>query len=92
MGRPVGEKIASGSGDFGSLAATATRSHTMSMSGIAPESAVGAGGHSMGTSSLSYCNTMFLDVMHSDGLLVSAKGLGIEHVILNLIQVLIHAY
>ena len=88
---PVGEKIASGSGDSGSLA-TATRSHAMSMSGMAPESAVGAGGHSMGTSSLSYCNTMFLDVMHSDGLLVSAKGLGIEHVILNLIQVLIHAY
>ena len=79
-----------GPGDSGSLA-----SAIMSMSGMAPESTVGAGGHSMGTSSLSYCNTMFLDVMHSDGLLVSAKGLGIEHVILNLIQVLIpliHAY
>ena len=36
---------------------------------------------------LSYCNTMFLDVLHSDGLVVSAKGLGVEHVIFNLIQV-----
>ena len=36
---------------------------------------------------LSYCNTMFLDVLHSDGLVVTAKGLGVEHVIFNLIQV-----
>ena len=59
----------------------------MSTGGTAPLSVVAAGGHSLGTSELSYCNTMFLDVMHSDGLLVSAKGLGIEQVILNLIQV-----
>ena len=36
---------------------------------------------------LSYCNTMFLDLLHEDGLLVSAKGLGIEEVIYNMIKV-----
>ena len=36
---------------------------------------------------LSYCNTMFLDLLHEDGLLVTAKGLGIEEVIYNMIKV-----
>ena len=36
---------------------------------------------------LSYSNTMFLDLLHEDGLLVTAKGLGVEEVIFNLIKV-----
>ena len=36
---------------------------------------------------LSYCNTMFLDLLHEDGLLVTAKGLGVEEVIYNMIKV-----
>ena len=36
---------------------------------------------------LSYSNTMFLDLLHEDGLLVTAKGLGIEEVMFNLIKV-----
>lgn len=36
---------------------------------------------------LDYENQMFLDILHEDGLLISAKGLGIETVFLNLIKV-----
>ena len=36
---------------------------------------------------LSYENQMFLDVLHEDGLLVAARGLGLEHVLYSLIKV-----
>lgn len=36
---------------------------------------------------LEYENQMFLDILHEDGLLVSAKGLGVESVFLNLLKV-----
>ena len=35
---------------------------------------------------LSYENQMFLDVLHEDGLLVAARGLGLEHVLYSLIK------
>ncbi|XP_025200940.1 DNA repair endonuclease XPF [Melanaphis sacchari] len=36
---------------------------------------------------LAYENQMFLDVLHEDGLVICAKGLGLETVILNIIKV-----
>ena len=36
---------------------------------------------------LPYENQMFLDVLHEDGLLVAARGLGLEHVLYSLIKV-----
>ncbi len=36
---------------------------------------------------LAYENQMFLDVLHEDGLVVAAKGLGLEQVIFSLIKV-----
>jgi DNA excision repair protein ERCC-4 len=36
---------------------------------------------------LPFANTMFLDLLHEDGLLIAAKGLGIEEVFYNLLRV-----
>ncbi|CAH0391346.1 unnamed protein product [Bemisia tabaci] len=36
---------------------------------------------------LEYENQMFLDILHEDGLLISAKGLGLDKVFLNIIKV-----
>ena len=36
---------------------------------------------------LPFANTMFLDLLHEDGLLIAAKGLGIEEVFYSLLRV-----
>ena len=36
---------------------------------------------------LPYANQMFLDILHEDGLVVAAKGLGVEEVFFNLLKV-----
>jgi hypothetical protein len=36
---------------------------------------------------LPFANTMFLDLLHEDGLLIAAKGLGIEQVFYSLLRV-----
>ena len=36
---------------------------------------------------LPFANTMFLDLLHEDGLLIAAKGLGIEEVFYSLLKV-----
>lgn len=36
---------------------------------------------------LAFANQMFLDVLHEDGLVIAAKGLGLEEVFFNLLKV-----
>jgi DNA excision repair protein ERCC-4 len=36
---------------------------------------------------LAYANQMFLDILHEDGLMVAAKGLGLEQVFYSLLKV-----